>query len=42
LLENWGGNPTLDTPHFREFWNQRRDAFSEAFRRYFEARWDLQ
>lgn len=42
LLENWAGNPTLSVPHFRDFWNQRRGAFSDGFRRYFEARWELQ
>lgn len=42
LLENWSGNPALNTPHFREFWQQRRGAFSDGFRRYFEARWGQQ
>ena len=41
LLENWAGNSTLSMPHFREFWSQRRGAFSAGFRDFLEARWDL-
>ena len=41
LLENWAGNPTFSVPGFQEFWSQRRGAFSEGFRDYIEARWDL-